>query len=339
MIRARISGVGHAVPQNVVTNTDLTKFMDTSDEWIRERSGIVERRWARSGFESTGSDTNSGLAAAAISNALRSAHLTVDSIGACFYATITPDTEAPGAGAALSKSLFGTRPVYLVEVRNQCAGFMYALGAADAYIRTGGCEHAVVVGVEVLSSGLDLSTRGRNTAVLFGDGAGAVVLSKTDDGDVGIQSVILDSDGSFADNLGVPAPCFGRRPAISAKDFEGESPPVFAHMDGKIVFKAASQRMPEVVLAALKKAGATIEECACIVPHQANQRILDMLGASLGCPEKVFSNIAKYGNTTAASVPLALSCAVEEGRVKRGDLICCVAFGAGFSWGAATVRW
>ena len=337
-VRAHIAGVGHAVPPRVVTNAALTAFMDTSDEWIQQRSGIRERRWYRDGSREFTGEGSAALATAAALRAMESAGVPPEEIGALIYVTISPDNEFPGSGgtvlAALGVPL--TAPVY--EVRNHCSGFLYGILIGRTLIESGGPAHVLVIGVEVQSSGLNLSTVGRNTAVLFGDGCGAVVLS-AGASPRGIRQIMLESDGAFAGKLGVTCPSFARPGPIVPGDYEGESPGAFPHMDGQLIFKLASTRMPEMVRRITAGSGVELSELALIVPHQANQRILDMLGRELGCPEKIFSNIERYGNTTGASIPLALSEAVAAGRVRSGDTICLVSFGAGFSWGAALIRW
>ena len=334
---AEIYGVGKALPERIVRNQDLTQWMETTDAWIRERSGIAERRWVR-GAEH-GAQSNAELGRDAARAALDASGIDAQMIDAIVYATISPDTDMPGSGSVVAESLFGKRIVPVYEVRNQCAGFVYGLSIADTLIISGSARFVLVIGVEVLSTGLDLTTRGRNTAVLFGDGAGAVVVGPDRKNRPAIRSIVLASDGNYAAALGVRSPGFTQAPAIHEGDFEGEQPALFPHMDGKLVFRMASIKMPEAVRAACERASVTVEDISLIVPHQANQRILDMLGHALKCPEKIYSNIATYGNTTAASVPLALAEAVAERRIKDGDLICLVAFGAGFAWGASVIEW
>lgn len=333
-----IIGTGHAVPAQVVTNNDLTKFMETSDEWIAQRSGIRERRWARRGFEPTGECSNADLAYRASAMALDSAKLKASDLDGVVYCTISPDQDFPGSGAALLNQLRLESGLPLFEVRNHCAGFITGLAIARSYLTSGKWRRALVVGVELQSSGLNLSTEGRGTTVLFGDGAGAVVLEDRG-AQSGVLELVLGADGTFAESLGVVAPTFARTPFLSAGDFSGKEAPAYPRMEGVVVFKAASQKMPELVREVLTRQNKTLADLALIIPHQANQRILDMLGQALECPEKVYSHIAKYGNTTAATIPLALSEAVIEGRVKTGDLICLVTFGAGFAWGASLIRW
>jgi 3-oxoacyl-[acyl-carrier-protein] synthase-3 len=332
---AKILGTGHALPAQRVTNEDLKKWMDTSDEWIRQRSGISERRWSRQGNSANGGPSNTDLAEQASRLALKNAKLNAQDIDAIVFATITPDNEMPGSGVILHQRLCPDKKLHILEVRNHCTGFLYALCAAQAYIESGLYSRVLVIGAELQSTGLQLDTAGRGTAVLFGDGAGAVVLGPGD----GIIAQEFASDGNYAAALGIEAPCFARPHAYALSDFEGDAPAVSPRMEGPLVFKMASQAMPQMVRQVLAKAGFAIEDVKLIVPHQANQRILDMLGKDLGCPEKVFSNIALYGNTTAGTIPIALSECVEAGKIKAGDLVCLVSFGAGFAWGAILLRY
>ncbi|MBX7144118.1 MAG: ketoacyl-ACP synthase III [Oligoflexia bacterium] len=336
---ARVLGTGHAVPRHVVTNADLTAFMETSDEWIQQRSGIRERRWSRQGFATQGEARNVDLALEALHMALSSAKIDSSALDAVVYATITPDEEFPGSGVLLQELLAPAKAVPVFEVRNHCAGFIYALAVARAYIDSGTYKHVAVIGCELQSTGLLLSSAGRGTAVLFGDGAGAFVLGASTFDQPGIIGIELCSDGAFADKLGVDAPGFARACALQASHFDGEQPLTAPRMEGQLVFKMASQKMPEVIRKVLQKCGLGLENLDVIVPHQANQRIIEMVGRDLGCPEKIISNIARYGNTTAASIPLALSEAVTQGKIQHGQLVCLVSFGAGFSWGAALIRW
>ncbi len=335
---AAILATGSYAPQQVVSNKDLSEYMDTSDQWITERSGIKERHWARRGFDAVGEIGNFGMVERASSIALQRAGLSADDIDGVVYATISADTELPGSGALLQKALFGSRTIPVFEVRNHCTGFLYALSIASAYVNSGEWRYALVIGAEICSSGLNLSTAGRNTAVLFGDGAGVVVLGASKDAFHGVLKIKLASDGSFADKLGVVAPSFSRAVPISEADFEGEDAAAYPHMDGKLVFKMASLKMAEVLRQVVSETGCQLSDLALIVPHQANQRIIDMLEKELGLQGKVYSNISRYGNTTAASIPIALNEALEIGMIRSGDLISLCAFGAGFSWGATVIR-
>lgn len=329
-MRARITGVGFHVPERVVTNHDLAKVMDTSDEWIVERTGIRERRFVEPGVGST------ELAEAASRRALESAGKTPADVDFIVFATISRDYMFPGCGALLQQRL-GMPTVGALDVHNACSGFLYGLAAADSFVRVGAYRCVLLIGAEVQSTGLDLSTRGRDMAVLFGDGAGALVLEPDGD-DRGVLSWALHSEGEYAKELWAEGPSSlvpGR--VTNAMIEEGR---MFPRMNGRQVFKHATTRFGEVILEALEKAGCTLDQVALMVPHQANQRISDAVGQRLGLPaEKVYQNIQRYGNTTAASIPIALAEARAEGRIKDGDIVVLAAFGAGFAWGAAVVRW
>ena len=331
MITARFSGIGFHVPERVVTNHDLEALMDTSDAWIVERTGIRERHWAVPPDSST---TDLGLAAAR--RALADAGRTAADLDCIVFATTTPDYMAPGCGVLLQARL-GAGPIAAFDLRNACSGFLFGLTAADAFIRAGRYRCVLVVGAEVQSTGLDVSTRGRDMAVLFGDGAGAAVVEPTDDGR-GLLSCVLHGDGSLANELWVEAPTSTVPGRMTPEMIEAGRH--FPRMNGRQVFKHATTRFPEVIHEALAAAGHTLDQVALIVPHQANQRIGDAVAERLGLPaEKVFQNIERYGNTTAASIPIALTEARDQGRVHSGDLIVLAAFGAGFAWGACVVRW
>ena len=330
MIRARITGLGFHVPERVVTNHDLESLMDTSDAWIVERTGIHERHFVEPG---TGT---SQLATAAARKALADAGRAPADVDCVIVATITQDWMFPGA-APLVQDQLGLGHVAVMDVRNACAGFVYALATADAFIRAGNYRCVLVVGAEVQSTGLDLTTRGRDMAVLFGDGAGAAVLEPDDTGR-GVLATALHGDGSHAQDLWAEAPT-SRVPGRLTPEMihAGRH---FPRMNGREVFKHATRRFPEVIHEVLERAGATLDDVALVVPHQANQRIGDAVAERLGLPaEKVFQNIARYGNTTAASVPIALTEARDQGLVKPGDLVVLAAFGSGFAWGAAAIRW
>lgn len=336
--------VHHAVPPGIVTNHDLTKFMDTSDEWIKTRSGIKERRWVRDGNREGRGISNQQLAFEAASKALREAEISPQEIDLICYATISADNEMPGSGVLLQQMLAPEKAIPIFEIRNQCSGFIYALQVARGYIEAGAARNALVIGAEIQSTGLDLSDRGRNTAVLFADGAGAAVISSEPPSAQGqsaeghkLLSVSLASDGTHADKLGVALPGFAGACPIREEDFDGAA--VYPSMDGKFVFKMASLCMPRMVREVVINAGYSMSDLRCVIPHQANQRIIEMLAKDLGREVNVFSNIALYGNTTAASIPLALSEASRQGIMSAGDLVCLVSFGAGFSWGAALIRW
>jgi 3-oxoacyl-[acyl-carrier-protein] synthase-3 len=330
MPRARFLGTGLAVPDRVVTNDDLSRVMDTSDEWIRTRTGIQERRWVREG------ETSAALAHAASLRAVEAAGLAPADLDAIIYATSTPDHFAPGNGVYLQR-LLGVGAIPSIDIRNQCSGFVYALAIADAFVRIGSYRHVLVVGAEIQSTALDVSTRGRNTAVIFADGAGAVVLGPSDD-ERGILAFDLHGDGSHAEKLWVDAPGSMYHPRVSARQLEEGRH--FLEMDGKEVFRHAVARMPESVQAVLAAAGHTTGDLALLVAHQANLRIAEMMQKSLGLrDDQVYNNIMWYGNTTAATIPIALDECVRAGRLQAGDLVALTAFGSGFLWGSALVRW
>jgi 3-oxoacyl-[acyl-carrier-protein] synthase III len=330
MLRSRITGLGFEVPARVVTNHDLEGLMDTSDAWIVERTGIRERRFVEPGVGSM------ALGTAAARKALADAGRAPADVDFILFATTTPDYTIPGCGVLVQEAL-GIGTVGALDVRNACSGFLYALTVADAFIRAGSYRCVLVIGAEVQSTGIDLSTAGRDMAVLFGDGAGAAVMEPCEDGR-GVLACALHSEGRFAQELWVEAATslvVGRvTPEMIAAGRH------FPHMNGRQVFKHATTRFPEVILEVLERAGRPLDEVALVVPHQANQRIADAVAERLGlAPEKVFQNIQRYGNTTAASVPIALTEARDAGRVKPGDLIVLAAFGSGFAWGAAALRW
>jgi 3-oxoacyl-[acyl-carrier-protein] synthase-3 len=331
MLRTVIVGTGFHVPERVVTNEELTRWMDTSDAWIRERTGIEERRWVEEGT------TGAAMACAAARSALVDAGLEAEAVDAIVLGTLSPDHFFPGTGVFLQREL-GLRDVPCLDLRAQCSGFVYGLSVADAWIRVGQYRTILLVGVEIQSTGLDLSTRGRDMAVLFGDGAGAAVLQATDDPDRGVLSTRIHADGRFAETLWADASSSARHPRLSAADLEeGRHYP---RMDGREVFKHAVTRMPEVIGEVLEAEGLTPADLDLLIPHQANLRISQMVQKRLGLTDdRVYNNIQRYGNTTAATIPIALAEASREGRLERGDLVGLVAFGSGFTWGASLVRW
>jgi 3-oxoacyl-[acyl-carrier-protein] synthase-3 len=331
MPRTAFAALGTCTPDRVVTNQELTGFMETSDEWITQRTGIRERRWVAPG------QGNSDMALEATRRALDGAGWKAGDIEAIVYATLSTDHMFPGDGCFLNAKL-GLPGVPALDVRNQCSGFLYGLSVADAWIRTGMFRRVLLVGSEVHSTGLDLSTRGRDVAVIFGDGAGAALLEATDEPDRGVLSCHLHADGRFAKDLWTDKPGSLYHPRIP-KDM-GDSAEVFPRMEGQKVFKNAIVRMPEVVREALEKNGLSPKDLKVLIPHQANLRISEMVQRSLELrDDQVFNNIQKYGNTTAASIPIALAEAVQERGVKRGDLVGLCAFGAGFTWASALIRW
>ncbi len=335
MRRSRVLSTGFHVPDRVVTNDELAEMMDTSDEWIRERSGIVERRWVEEG------EAGSDLALGAAEMALERAGLAADELDAIVLATLSPDHFFPGTGVFLQRKL-GVPGIPALDVRTQCTGFVYGLSVADAWIRAGQYETILLVGTEVHSTGLEKTDEGRDTAVLFGDGAGAVVLGPAEggaDGDgAGVLSLSLHADGRHAEKLWTEAPASAYDPFVSeAYIEEGLTRP---KMEGREVFRHASVRMPEAVEEVLEEAGLGLEAVDLVIPHQANLRISQSVQKRLGLPdERVYNNIQRYGNTTAASIPIALHEAVEEGRIDEGDLVCLTAFGSGFTWAGALIRW
>lgn len=336
---AHLVGLSSYVPDQIVTNTNLAEVMDTSDEWIQQRAGIRQRHWVRGIKDKIPPLGNCDLAQIAAQGALTDAGVDPKSVDLLVYATLSPDSEITGSAGRLVHQIGLSENARVLEVRNQCSGFLYGLTIAHAHLATGAFESAMVVGSEVHSTGLDVSTRGRGVAVLFGDGAGAALLSRSDPSGPRLKDVIVEADGSYASKLMTIAPGFARTAPIELSDFEGETPPLFPHMDGRFVFKMASLNMPRIVRKILERNGQSLNDLTLVVPHQANQRILDMLGHELGCPEKIFSNIERYGNTTAASIPIALHEAVSTRELSSGDLVVLVTFGAGFSWGAALLEW
>ncbi len=331
MPRAVFLGTGSYVPERVITNQDLTRWMETSDEWIRERTGIEERRWVSDGM------SGAEMARRASEMALADAGLDAEDVDAIILATLSPDYTFPGTGVLLQEAL-GIPGVPALDVRNQCTGFLYGLSVADAWIRTGQYRIVLLVGVEIHSTGLDLSTRGRDIAVLFGDGAGAAVLGPAEDPNRGVLSTHLHADGRFARVLWLESASSARHPRISHADLdEGRQYP---RMEGREVFKHAVTRMPEAVEEALKTNNLSVTDIHLMIPHQANLRISEVVRRRLGIPEdRIYNNIQRYGNTTAASIPLALAEAVREGRLEQGNLLCLTAFGSGFTWGSSLIRW
>lgn len=330
MLRSRIVGMGHYLPERVVPNAELCTWMETSDEWIHQRSGIRERRWV------SGNVGVSELAEHAARQALAEAGRSVEEVDMILFATLSPDLNFPGSGCLLGARL-GIPGVPAMDVRTQCTGFLYSLATADSMVRSGMARCVLVVGAEVHSSGLDLSTRGRDVSVLFGDGAGAAVVSATDG-----PSMLLDhelhADGRYAEILMVEAPASRLTPRLTPEMLqEGRHYP---SMDGKAVFKHAVEKLPKLVHSILERNGYTLDDVALLVPHQANMRINELVARHLALPpERVMHNIQKYGNTTAASIPIALHEAVQEGRVRSGDLVLLAGLGAGLTWGASLVRW
>jgi 3-oxoacyl-[acyl-carrier-protein] synthase-3 len=349
MPRSKIAGIGMYVPENVVTNNDLKKYMDTTDEWIQERTGIKERRYAHRTEETT---TTMGAEAAKI--AMQRAGTTADQIDFIVFATLSPDYYFPGCGVMLQRVL-KMKEVGALDVRNQCSGFLYALSVADQFIKTGMYKNILVVGSEKHSFGLDFTTRGRNISVIFGDGAGAVVLQPTEKKDEGILSTHLHSDGESAEILAMYNPGTHANHWADKNYADFDEAPIaqmfmshemidkaqnFPFMDGQAVFKKAVIKFPEVIMEALQANGYQPSDINMLIPHQANLRIAQFVQQKLKLTDnQVYNNIQHYGNTTAASVPIALCEAWEKGKIKDGDLVCLAAFGSGFTWASALLKW
>jgi 3-oxoacyl-[acyl-carrier-protein] synthase III len=331
MPRSRFLGTGLAVPERIVSNDELSRSMETSDEWIRTRTGIQQRRWVREG------ETGAELGLRASLRALEAASIAAGELDAIVYATSSPDHFAPGNGVFLQR-LLGVGAIPSIDIRNQCSGFVYALSVADAFIRCGQFRRVLVVGSEIQSTGLDVSTQGRNTAVIFADGAGAVVLGPSEDDGRGILAFDLHGDGVHAEKLWVDAPGSMYHPRVSHEQIEAGRH--FLEMDGKEVFRHAVVRMPESVRSVLTATGHTTADLKLLVAHQANLRIAEMVQKALGLrDDQVYNNIMWYGNTTAATIPIGLDECVRTGRIVAGDLVALTAFGSGFLWGSAVVRW
>lgn len=332
MKRSKILGVGHSLPDRIVTNTELSEMMDTNDAWIVERTGIEQRRWFTPGV-----DTVTSLSKDASLMALKRAGIEAKDLDFIVFATVTPDYYVPGNGVLLQREL-GIPGIGALDIRNACSGFLYALSVADQFIKTGMYKNILVVGAEIQSSGLDKSNEGRSSAVIFADGAGALVLSATDQEDSGILSTHLHADGTFAEELYCKDPGSSREDRYAQELFDSGS--FFLKMNGNVVFKHAIVRFVEVINEALVANNKTKDEIDLLIPHQANLRISQYIQQKLEFPdEKVFNNIMLYGNTTGATIPIALSEAWEQGRIKEGDLICLAAFGSGFTWASALLKW
>ncbi|MBK8192707.1 MAG: ketoacyl-ACP synthase III [Lewinellaceae bacterium] len=356
MQRSKIAGIGYYVPERIVKNEELTKVMDTTDEWIQERTGIQERRYGKKHEETT-----SSMGAKAARIACERAGITPDEVDFIVFATLSPDYYFPGCGVLMQRELGIThKEVGALDIRNQCTGFIYALSIADQFVKTGMYKNVLVVGSEMHSMGLDFSTRGRNVTVIFGDGAGAVILQPTDDPNRGILTTKLHSDGTYAEKLAFinpgahggyhydkmgeavdlgypPADTYGEIFLTPRMVQEGL---YYPNMEGQFVFKLAVQKFPEVIREALDEMGLTPADISMLIPHQANLRISQFVQKTLRLSDdQVWNNIQRFGNTTAASVPIALCEAWEAGKIKEGDLVCLAAFGSGFTWGSALIRW
>ena len=335
LYRSRIKGLGFYVPENVVTNDDLSKLMDTSDEWIQERTGIQQRRHALKG-----SDTTTSMGVKASLKAIEAAKINKEEIDFIVFATLSPDFYFPGCGVLVQKEL-GLPTVGALDIRNQCSGFIYALSVADQYIKTGMYKNILVIGAETQSPALDMTTRGRNMAVLFGDGAGAAIVSRSDDPERGILSTHLHSQGEYAEQLAMITPGVGTKwvtELLAENDPDDVS--YYPNMNGQFVFKNAVVRFAEVIEEGLKSNGLSHKDINMLIPHQANLRISQFVQHQFKLTdEQIFNNIMKYGNTTAASIPIALTEAVQQGKIKDGDLVVLAAFGSGFTWASAIIRW
>lgn len=349
MFRSKIAGIGMYVPENVVTNNDLIKYMDTSDAWIRERTGIVERRYAHRTKETT---TTMGVEAA--KQAIANAGITAQDIDFIIFATLSPDYYFPGCGVLVQRAM-KMKEIGALDIRNQCSGFVYAISVGDQFIKTGMYKNILIIGSEKHSFGLDFSTRGRNISVIFGDGAGAIVLQPTTDVNRGILSTHLHSDGESAEILAMYNPGTHANHWVPEKvaDFndaemgdmfmshamidKGEN---FPYMDGQAVFKKAVIKIPEVIMESLNANNYKPSDLKMLIPHQANLRISQYVQHQLGLSdEQVYNNIDRYGNTTAASIPIALCEAWKEEKIKTGDLVCLASFGSGFTWASALLKW
>lgn len=336
MYNSKIIGLGKYVPDTVVTNDDLSKIMDTNDEWIQERTGIKERRWVEKGS----GDTTATMGVKAAKIAIERAGIDKDDIDFIIFATLSPDMYFPGPGVQVQHAL-DIKTVGALDVRNQCSGFVYAISVADNFIKTGMYKNILVIGSELHSHGLDKTTRGRGVSVIFGDGAGAAVLTREEDNSKGILSTHLHSQGEHAEELVLIAPGMGQRwvnDILADNDPYDES--YFPYMNGQFVFKNAVVRFSEVIMEGLMKNNLQVDDIDMLIPHQANLRISQFIQRKFKLnDDQVFNNIQKYGNTTAASIPIALTEAWEEGKIKEGDTVVLAAFGSGFTWGSVIIEW
>jgi 3-oxoacyl-[acyl-carrier-protein] synthase-3 len=335
MYSSRITGLGYYVPENVVTNNDLKQWMDTSDEWIQERTGIKERRWIDTNTE----DTTSVMGAKAAKIAMERAGVTKDEVDFIIFATLSPDMYFPGGGVRVQE-LLDMPTVGALDVRNQCSGFVYAISIADQFIKTGMYKNVLVIGSENHSGGLEKSTRGRGVTVIFGDGAGAAIVSRSEEEGRGILSTHLHSEGKYAKELSLEGPSTGRWVDAIMEENDPEDTSYYPYMNGQFVFKNAVVRFSEVIMEGLQANNLTKDDIDMLIPHQANLRISQFIQKKFGLDDdKVFNNIMKYGNTTAASIPIALTEAWEQGKIKEGDTVVLAAFGSGFTWGSAIIKW
>jgi 3-oxoacyl-[acyl-carrier-protein] synthase-3 len=335
MFTSKITGLGYYVPENVVTNDDLSKLMDTNDAWIQERTGIKERRHIKKG---DGNSTSvMGVKAATI--ALDRANLSPKDIDMIVFATLSPDMYFPGGGVEVQE-MMEMRTIPALDVRNQCSGFVYAISVADQFVKTGMYNNVLVIGSENHSGGLDFTTRGRSVSVIFGDGAGAAIVSRNESGKGGILSTHLHSEGKHKNELSLQGPSTGYWVPQIIEDDPQDNIPYYPYMNGQFVFKHAISRFSEVIKEGLAANNLSVEDIDMLIPHQANLRISQFIQQKMKLPDdKVYNNIQKYGNTTAASIPIALTEAWENGKIKDGDLVVLAAFGSGFTWGSVIIRW
>lgn len=334
MYQSKIAGLGKYVPDNVVTNDDLSKIMDTNDEWITERTGIKERRHIDKSTE----DTTATMGKKAALQAIKRAGIDKNEVDLIVFATLSPDYYFPGCGVQI-QDMLGIKTCPALDVRNQCSGFIYGLSVADQYIKTGMYKTVLVIGSENHSGGLDMTSRGRSVSVIFGDGAGAAVLTRHE-GDGGILSTHLHSQGEFAKELSLIGPSTNYWVPEIMKDNPQENIPYYPYMNGQLVFKNAVVRFSEVINEGLAHNDLSVSDINMLIPHQANLRISQFIQSKFKLKDhQVYNNIQRYGNTTAASVPIALTEAWEDGQIQTGDLVILAAFGSGFTWGSAIIRW
>ena len=335
MFRSKIAGIGHFLPENIVTNKSLESVMETTDEWIQERTGIKERRWVVPGD----GNTTSSMGTKAARKAIKNADLTPDDIDFIVFATLSPDYYFPGPGVMVQKEL-GIKEIGALDVRNQCSGFIYGLSVADQFIKTGMYKNVLVIGSELHSGGLEKSIRGRGVSVIFGDGAGAVVLQRSENLETGILSTHLHAEGLHAEELALIGPSTGRWVPEIIENNDPEDTSYYPYMNGNFVFKHAIVRFSEVIMEALNANELKPEDIGILIPHQANLRISQFIQKQMSLTDdQVFSNIMHYGNTTAASIPIALSEAWQEGLITEDKIVCLAAFGSGFTWASALIRW
>ncbi len=334
MYNSKIIGLGYYVPDNVVTNDDLSKLMDTNDEWIQERTGIKERHWIPDGSD----DSSAVMGVKAAKIAIKRAGLTKGDIDFIVFATLSPDYFFPGCGVQVQEML-DMPTIGAIDIRNQCSGFIYALSTADQFIKTGMYKNILVIGAEYHSNGLDKTTRGRGVSVIFGDGAGACILSREKDNNKGILSSHLHCEGRHADKLIVASPSI-KNWVPEIINSKGEDISYFPYMDGQFVFKNAIVRFSEVIMEGLQANDLEVSDIDMFIPHQANLRISQFVQKKFGLNDnQVYNNIMKYGNTTAASIIIALTEVWEQDKIKDNDLVVLAAFGSGFTWGSVIIRW